>query len=149
MIVELNTDSVKWEMDWSGTNQDGTRQFPDMPEKEIVFEPERALALLLLKDIVFLNNHWWKKDKWPNEACEKFSINVNCSDVFALGGADAEELDYEELEDLYNHWEQDNTWGSIIWCIRKRRELPHPIVQKRISEAGKWDLNQISEDWST
>lgn len=148
MIHEFDTRTIRWEMDWSETKPDGTRVYPNMPEKEMVFEPERALAFLLLKNVVFANDHWWMKDKWPQEACNSFSINVDCSDVFAWACADAEPLYYDNLEELYEYYEKDPHWGAQVWCIKRRKQLPQKPVYDKIQQAGIWNLDEISKEWN-
>lgn len=146
-VYEFHQKTIRWEMDWSETKPDGTRIYPDMPEKEMVFEPEMALAWLLVKNVVIINSHWWKKGKWPQEACDSFSISVDCSDVFSWASADAEPLFYDDLEDLYDHYAKDSYWGPAIWCIKRRKQLPQKPVYDRIQQAGIWNLEEISKDW--
>jgi hypothetical protein len=111
-------DDVYWEMNWSGTKADGTRMHPDKPETEMIFDECKALAMLLNNEIVFINNHWWRND-WPEDAKKTFSINCNCNDIFAWACADAEEVEYDELQDLYDHVSKDPALGAAIWCIKK------------------------------
>lgn len=66
------------------------------------FEPDLALQYLLSNDILIVNNFWWKKE-WPEDAQRMTSLSVNCSDTFSYACANAEELLYEELEELYQH----------------------------------------------
>lgn len=89
----------------------------------VEFEPDIALRYLLSKDILVVNSFWWKKD-WPEDAKKMISFGVNCSDTFNYACADAEELLYEELEDLYQHVIKDDIWGSTVWCIKKRQRKP-------------------------
>jgi hypothetical protein len=107
------------------------------------FEKELALSVLLLERVVFINNFWWKEE-WEKEQQQKFSINVNCSDVFAWGSADAENLDFEELEDLFNHYKKDPEWGAAIWCIKKRGLMPQTAVKEMIEVEGIWDLKRMN-----
>lgn len=121
---------VRWEM----THQDGC--------KEMIFEDELALAALLMSEVVFTNSHWWQKD-WPEAARKTTSLNVNCNDVFAWGCADAEEMAHEDIETVYDHWQKDPSWGTAIWCMIKRKEMPQRPVQKLIEDGGKWDFNEL------
>ena len=136
---------VRWEMDWSGVKPDGTRQHPNKPEKEMQFETEQALALLLINEVVFLNQFWWEKE-WPENARRKTSVSVNCNDVFAWGCADAENMDYRDLESLYDMWIKDPSWGPAVWCIIRRRELPQKPVAESIAKRGIWDLNALKNE---
>jgi hypothetical protein len=143
--IVSSVDHVKWVMPWSVyKDEEGNRKYPDK-EDTFEFEDEKALALLLLNDVVFLNNNWWRKD-WPKDAKKMISINVNCNDVFAWGCADAEGINYSDLEDLWDHFEKDPISGPTIWCIKKRKEMPQRPVEKKIREAGIWDLDKIKEE---
>jgi hypothetical protein len=104
------------------------------------FETETAIATLLIESIIFLNSFHWEEE-WNKEAKDKVSLNVNCSDVFAWGCADAETLDYKDIEDLFNHFKKDNLWGSSVWCIKKRKLMPQKPVYDKIMEIGIWNLD--------
>ena len=112
---------------------------------EYGFSPDEALAFLLIKGVVFINDFWWKTD-YTEEQKKNFSINVNCSDIFAWGASDAEDLVFEELEDLFQHYKKDPIWGSAIWCIKKRNKKPQEPVFNKIKEAGIWDIEEICKD---
>lgn len=135
---------------------DGELLYKRKPEgisEEMIFDDNEALAHLLAKGQVFINNHWWMKENelnedekhkaWPEEACRTFSINVNCNDVFAWGCADAEEMMEDELEDVYQHYHKDPSWGAAVWCIKKRGELPQKPVYNAIMKAGIWNLDEM------
>jgi hypothetical protein len=141
----IDPDDIEWEMGWTGLKADGSRMFPDKPEKEMVFEAEDALALLLLNEVIHINDHWWEKE-WPEEARRRIHFGVNCSDVFAWGCADSESLDYKDIESLYRMWAKDPVYGHEIWCIIKRRELPQDCVEKSIRNAGIWDLDALKAE---
>lgn len=124
--------------------------------KEVQYDIQAVLVVLLLEEVIFLNDHWWMsttrdsrffkeplENPWPEEACNTVSLNVNCSDVFAWGCSDAEECTYRELKDVFDHWEKDPVWGGAIWCIKKRNQMPQKPVYKRIMEAGIWNLDEI------
>jgi hypothetical protein len=100
------------------------------------------LAALLTAEILFLNSHWWKAD-WPEEARETTALCVGCSDIFAWGCADAESLQYNEIEDLYDHWQRDPEWGAAVWCIKKRKAMPQKPVADAIRNKGIWDLDAL------
>ena len=132
--------------------EDGTLLYKNKPEgesRELIFQPGDALAYLLAADQVFLNDFWWMGRKhnpdnsWPEEATKVFSVNANCNDVFAWGCADAENINYGELEDLYNHYTVDDIWGTAVWCIKKRGIMPQEPVEKAIRNAGIWDLDSL------
>jgi hypothetical protein len=143
----IDPEDIEWEMDWAGLKADGSRMFPDKPEKEMVFEAEDALAMLLLNEVIHINDHWWEKS-WPEEARRRIHFGVNCSDVFAWGCADSESLDYKDIESLYRMWAKDPVYGHEIWCIIKRKELPQSCVEKSIRNAGIWDLDTLKVEHS-
>lgn len=101
------------------------------------FEPDLALQYLLSNDILIVNNFWWKKE-WPEDAQRMTSLSVNCSDTFSYACADAEELLYEELEELYQHVIKDPIWGSTVWCIKKRKLKPISEIFNELTENPIW-----------
>jgi hypothetical protein len=112
------------------------------PRETTVFNPEEALALLLINDVVFLNNNWWKEE-WTKEERDEISINVICNDVFAWGCADCERLPFKELKTLYEMWKKDPGWGSSVWCMIQRKEMPQKPLEKIIRKEGIWDLDSL------
>lgn len=142
VVRSVSDEDVMREIDWSRLNESGERCYPDMPEKEIRFEAEQGLAMLLLNEVVFLNSHHWETD-WPAEARAAAYLGVNCNDVFAWGCSDAEGAAYADLEAVYAHWRKDPHWGTAIWCMIKRREMPQRPAEKRIRDAGIWDLDTL------
>ena len=107
------------------------------------FNTGAALTVLLLQQKVFVNARWYE-DKWPEDAKKMISINVLCNDVFEWACADAEGLQYNELKDLFDHYEKDPQWGTAIWCIKKRGGLPQKPVYDAIQAAGIWDLDEMN-----
>jgi hypothetical protein len=116
--------------------------FEGTANERIEFVNEDALAYLLEKEIIFLNCHHWKKD-WPEEARKTLSVFVNCDDVFAWACADAEELNMDELEDLFDHAKQDDVYGPIVWCCKKRNEMPIRPHREHIQRSGLWNLEEM------
>lgn len=111
---------------------------------EQCFNEEYALAILLLSDAVFLNDHWWKKeDGWPEDACKTSSLNVNTSDVLAWGCADAEGITWKELQDVYEYWLKDPADGTVIWFCKKVNMMPQKPVADAIRKAGIWDIDAM------
>ena len=100
------------------------------------------LAALLAAQVIFLNSHHWEKD-WPEAAQRTVALCVNCNDVFAWACADAEDLEYREIESLFDDWQKDPTWGPAVWCMKKRNLMPQPPVEKAIRAAGVWDLDEL------
>lgn len=116
----------------------------DDGKKETIFDNELALAALLMSGAISVHNHWWRKD-WPAEARLATSLNVNCSDVFAWGCSDAEEMSYPDIRAVYDHWQKDPSWGTAVWCMIKRKEMPQRPVQKQIEDGGKWDIEALRQ----
>ena len=113
-----------------------------LDDGKVIFSDEEALALLLMNDVIFVNDHWYEKD-WPSEAQRTTSLCVNCNDVFAWGCADAENIHVSELASLYAMFKKDPAWGSAIWCMVKRKEMPQKPVEKAIRAMGIWDLDAL------
>lgn len=111
-----------------------------------VFEHEDALALMLLNDVVFLNGlcHRYHSEPFspdePSEVSGLVSIHVICSDVFAWGCADAENLPYREIENLYRFWRKDPNWGPAVWCMVRRNQMPQKPAEEIIAAQGIWNL---------
>lgn len=142
----LSPEDIEWTMDWSkgkGNTRRTDGKNPNEPEQ--IFEEEGALSHLLMNDVIFLNNHWWE-ETWPEKAKSLVSLNVNCNDVFAWGCADGEEVTYNELKDLYQMWKKDPSWGAVIWCLIKRKEMPQGPVEECIRELGVWDLDDLKRE---
>lgn len=130
MITTVNPEEVNWVFNYSGVD-------------EIVFEENKALALLLLNEVVILNEHWWKKD-WPEDAQKTFALAVNCNDTFYYASGDAEQMDYEDLEDVYTYWNQNNHWGPTVWCCKKRGMMPLKKIYDAIQKDGFWNLDTMN-----
>ena len=113
-------------------------------DREPIFEENIALAILLVNDVLILNNHWWKAD-WPLHAQQTFTIAVNCNDIF-LPGADAEELIYDELEELWQFYAVEQNWGPQMWVAKKRQKLPFPLFEKKIRQLNIEQFTTILDE---
>lgn len=111
----------------------------------ILYTDDDILAILLLEEKIFINNHWWENE-WTNEQQQLFSINVECNDVFVWASADAEELLYNELQELWEYFKKDPIWGCTVWCIVKRNMMPQKPVYDVIMASGIWDLDSMNLD---
>ena len=111
----------------------------DLEEEKIPF----YLAILLIKEIIFLNAYWWKKE-WTEEQKRITAIFANVNDVFYWACADAEEVLYDEIEDLFEHWEKDNIHGPVVWACKKRNMLPQKPVYDSIMKGGIWNLDEMN-----
>lgn len=120
----------------------------------VKYDSEAPLAALLNAGVIFLNTHWWM-ESWPEEARKTASLNVGCNDVFAWGCADAEEVTIHEMNDLFDHYVKDPDWGAAVWCMKKRKLMPQPPVERLIRVAGIWNFDEMglepspfAKDWS-
>jgi hypothetical protein len=144
----LEPDDIEWIMTWK-----------DKPSTN-EFEDDKALAHLLMNEVVFLNSHWSKYERltnvrtedgkgyksapradarWTKAESELIAVYVNCNDVFAWGCADAEDLPHDEIENLYRLWRADPHWGSAKWCAIRRKQQPQKPVIDAMKAAGSWD----------
>lgn len=147
------TDGLTWsvsddEIDWSFMSDYEKGKKLDAPREIVEFEEEKALALMLINDVIFINSHWWEEE-WPERARGTISLNVNCNDVFAWGCSDAEALPHAEIENLYRAWRKDPHWGAAIWCMLQRKQMPQKPVEAAIRKAGVWDLDSLNLNKNT
>ena len=105
---------------------------------EDYFDVEEALVEMLRKSLVFANGrkYWcdWEGALKPETIC----LFLNCNDVFAWGCADAEEIAYNEVQELYTMWKNDK-YGDMKWVCKKRNLRPQQAWMKRLKEEGAWD----------
>jgi len=66
--------------------------------------------------------------------------------VFAWGVADAEELNYKDLQEVWKYYKKDPDWGTAVWCMKKRGQMPQGPVEKRIRDKGIWDLDAFAKE---
>ncbi len=115
-------------------------EWPPADETFRLFHAQALALLLLTEDVILLNNDG------------RIVPEVDCSDVFAWGCADAEDLPLlgfgDEREapfwDLYERVRACPKWGSTQWCILRRGRRPQAPVEKRMREEGAW-LPQFDE----
>lgn len=129
MITTVTPDEARWVFNYSGVDEEA-------------FEPAEALALLLINGVIILNSNYWEKD-WPDEAKKTFALGVVCSDSFYFASADAEPMLYKDLEDVYDHWIQNEGWGPVVWCCKKRKQMPLKWAYDAIQSLGIWDLDKL------
>ena len=109
------------------------------------FDEEKALIELLSTGVLFLNSNWWE-DSWPEEARQSFYVGVNCNDAFARSCSDGERIFYSDLESVYEHYRKDAIYGPLVWCMKKRKEMPLKVIEQAIREQGIWDLDAIQKE---
>lgn len=129
---DITPNDVEWTMRWSAFKD--TADKPD----ELIFEADKALAHLLINEVIFLNSLWWEKD-CPKHVQESIAVYVNCNDIFAWACADGENLPYEQIESLYKLWVNDTSWGAVKWCCIQRNQKPQKPVEDDMRKAGAWD----------
>lgn len=142
----VQVQDVLWTMDWGpdAKNRDGSSK----EQFEQMFEEDRALAQLLLEEVVFRNTFWHEKD-WPEDARKGSCFYVNCNDLFMWGCSDAEPLDLSDsaqLRNLYEFWIKDRKDGAAVWCMISRSIMPQRPYEKKIRDAGIWDLDAIQKE---
>lgn len=137
IAYEIKPSEIEWEMDWTALRSDGSRMYPDKSDKEMMFESQHALALLLMNEVIRINSQHWKKD-WPEDARKATYLGVDCSDIFMWGCSDSEEINVDELKDLYHLFIDENLkgWGPTIWCLSKRREMPQGPIEEVMRDVG-------------
>lgn len=117
--------------------------FPDKPEHELCFDENAALALLLMNDVLFANNWYYRKESMPNNVRNATRLFVNWSDIFAWAYADGQSLPFSEIRNLYEMWQKDPIYGPAVWCMQRRNQMPQPEVEKIICEMGIWNLTTM------
>ena len=84
--------------------------------------PTEQFALDVLKIAIeyeFTDTLMWNKD---------LTVAINCNDVF-LPGADAEEIERDELLLLRSACEEDSEWGCLLFIAHKRKCAPMPNMK--------------------
>lgn len=99
------------------------------------FEKDKALAYLIMNDVVFLNSKWYKKELPENER-DSINVIVNCNDIFAWACSDGEDLPYNEIPNLYELCKKYPSWGGALWCMIQRKEMPQDAVADAMRESG-------------
>jgi hypothetical protein len=107
---------------------------------EVFFDEEKALAQLLLDGVIFIND---TKYVFGDEIRDEWVIfcAVNCNDVFYWACADAESIETDDLQSLYDHHvdESNGGWGSTKWVCKKRNLKPQKPIVERMKSEGVWD----------
>lgn len=145
-IIEEMKKSVRWTMDWTRSKaaSPDNENIQSKPDSEIMFETEIALAVLLYAGVVFTNDYWWMKEKnWPEDTCKKISLNVNTNDVLVWGCADSCDMNYEDIQEVYEYWEKDPSWGTAVWYCKKLKMMPQKPVADSIRKMGIWDIDNM------
>jgi hypothetical protein len=138
-------------------------KYPDIfwdYEGELMVNEGKALAQLLLDDVLFCNERntamrpfktekredgahiiVGSDDTKPWEVSEESTtvLYVNCNDLFYWGTADAESLPNDEIGNLYRMHMNNKKWGSSKWCCLKRKLRPQVPIVEDMKKDGFWD----------
>jgi hypothetical protein len=93
-----------------------------------VFDVGVALALLLLDEVVFPH------DVSMGSGRITIALSVEGQSTYS----DAENLNYSEVQSLYNLWKENNEYGPIIWICKKRKYVSSEH-EARLRSAGLWN----------
>lgn len=121
------------------------RSRPDEDDPKGEIQTDAALAIMILNEAVFTNAHRTPDDEAGSRAAST-SLYVTCNDVFAWGCSDLEEMRHDQIAEVYDFWERDPRWGTAVWCMIQRRELPQRPVLERIRKAGSWDVDALETE---
>ena len=103
------------------------------------FDEDEALAQMLSDGYLFANARPYAMKVGEPAAGQTVVLFVICSDTFAWGCADAEELPFNQIEPLYQSILKHPVWGAAIWCCKRRGEQPQRPVRAKMQAAGVWD----------
>jgi hypothetical protein len=104
-----------------------------------IFVEERALSYLLLEDVLFPNSFPYAYNEGDKLHPATITLFVNCSDTFAWGCTDGENITLDEIEDLYKMWRASPIYGPTKWVCIKRNEKPMKPLEESMKKAGIWD----------
>jgi hypothetical protein len=105
---------------------------------EDYFDEEKALAELLLDNVLFCNERKYVcfDDKTIKEPTVVLFVNIN--DTFVLA-ADATALTLVELPRLYKFWQENKGLGVAKWAALKLNLQPRKLFVEGMKEEGLWD----------
>lgn len=125
-------------------------------EQGTVFFEDVAIVQLLEDGVLFASSHKYGVSESKNSQKgdtikvlgETITLFVVCSDIFAWGCADAEDLPMEKVESLYALCLKYPNWGSAIWCCLQRNEKPQSPVAKKMKEENCWpeELDKLNQN---
>lgn len=138
MDTELMEDFMKFKAEILPFNKCVTRITTSDGKPHEHFWESTALGWLMLKEVCHM---WWDEDE------RQLGIYVKCNDVFAWACSDSEPIHYNEIRELYDFVLKDEKWGSTMWCVKKRKEMPQPPCVDLIEKSGIWDFQKLKTEW--
>lgn len=114
------------------------------------FDAEIAIAQLIDRSVLFPNyrSYGHNDENFTNDG-RTIVLYMNCSDVFAWGCADAEDVSSEEeLKQLYDLCVKYPRYGGSIWACLKRNEKPQSPIEKKMKDCNEWpkELDSLPEN---
>jgi len=117
---------------------------------KLVPDEEAMVAHLLEENILFVNSRRYVSDEKTNELSknETLVLFLNCGDVFAWAYADAEDVSYDELPELFKMYEANPDCGPTQWVCIKRNQKPQTPIVKWMKEKNGWNdtLEKLPEN---
>ena len=106
---------------------------------------ETALAVLLAEDEVFCNHREYTDG--GETAGKTTVVFVICNDLFAWACADAMDLPYNEIGNVYRA--SKTKWGISKWCCKQRNQKPQPPIIRDMKKDGVWDdeMEALPDNW--
>lgn len=102
-----------------------------------VCDHDGILSILLEENILFCNSR--KYVELDGTTCgPTVVVFMCCNDIFYYA-ADAEDITFDELPELYKLYEKDKKWGSVKWVCMKRNARPLAHIIKHMKKDGAWD----------
>ena len=102
------------------------------------YDEEGMVLYLLQKGRLLCNGRKYLDEKgvvYP----ETIVLFLICNDTFGWACADAEEIAYNELPELYKAVKADERYGDTKWVCKKRNLQPQQPLIEIMKEAGVWD----------
>lgn len=120
-------------------------------------DEELAVSILLKEGVLFVSfNRDFSYEPMKVGDVYKSGGNtivvvVNCSDIFAWGCSDAEDLPYNEIPKLYKMFVADTKWGSTKWCCLRRNQQPQEPIKELMIKEGSWndDMEKLPKNRQT
>lgn len=131
----------------SESMKDNSEVFFTIDNKEYCDE-ELALSILLKEGALFCGERRYAEYNNDKLIGKTIVVYVVCSDIFAWGCADAEDLPLDELSNFYKMWKTNSKWGTAKWCCFRRKEKPQHPVAEAMKNDGSWDdeMEKLSEN---